>query len=240
MRGQSPHILRRHRKRCLSARVSSRRVSNEDWRVEINLDDEQHGYDIVEMLSSQDLDEDARRRLGKRVYVSRNGQKLFLYAGSEEQARAAEAIVRELATADDLTADFLGVTRWHPVEQEWKDASIPLPRTDDEVREERKRREAAERRELEQDESYDWLVKINLPSADGGERIAETLEAAGHPVHRIWRWVTVEVLTEEIGNELISSLQDELPEDAEIWLEGNLDDDDLQPPASVFFDPRMY
>ena len=39
-------------------------MSNEDWRVEINLDDEHEGYDIGERLRSQDLDDDARARLG--------------------------------------------------------------------------------------------------------------------------------------------------------------------------------
>ncbi len=91
---------------------------------------------------------------------------------------------------------------------------------------------------MEEEGSYDWLVKINLPSAADAERIAETLEEAGHPVHRIWRWVTVDVLTEESGNELISSLQESLPADAEIWLEGNLDD--ARSPTAALFDPRMY
>ena len=215
-------------------------MSNEDWRVEVTLDDEQQGYDFGERLRSQDLDDQARERLGKGVYVSRNGPQLFLYAGSEEQARAAEETVRDLVSAEGLTAEFRGVTRWHPVEQEWKDASIPLPRTADELSEERARREDAERREAAAHGSYDWVVKINLPRADDAKRIAGELEAAGHPVDRIWRWVTVHVLTEEIASELISSLQDELPDDAEIWLEGNLDDEDARELPFVFRDPRMY
>ena len=215
-------------------------MSNEDWRVEINLDDEREGYDFDERLRSQDLDEDVRARLGKRVYVSRSGPKLFLYAGSERQAREAEGVVRELVTADNLSAEFAGVTRWHPVEQEWKDASIPLPRTEAEIREELESREEAEGREAVEQGSFDWMVKINLPSAADAERIAEELDAAGHSVHRIWRWVTVDVLTEETANELISSIQDALPPDAEIWVEGNLDDPDLRPPTFVYFDPRMY
>jgi hypothetical protein len=215
-------------------------VSNEDWRVEINLDDEHEGYDIGERLRSQDLDDDVRARLGKRVYVSRNGSQLFLYAGSEQQAREAESVVRELVETDNLTAEFAGVTRWHPVEQEWKDASIPLPRTETEIHQELERREEAERREVAEKGSYDWLVKINLPSAADAEQIADTLNAAGHRVHRIWRWVTVDVLTEEIGNDLIASVQETLPADAEIWLEGNLDDRDAQSPTAALFDPRMY
>jgi hypothetical protein len=213
-------------------------VSNEDWRVEINLDDEHEGYDIGERLRSQDLDDEARARLGERVYVSRNGPQLFLYAGSEPQAREAESVVRQLVETDNLSAEFAGVTRWHPVEQEWKDASIPLPRTETEIRREVERREQAERREAAEEGSYDWRVKINLPSGADAERLADTLNAAGHRVHRIWRWVTVDVLTEEIGNEVISSLQEVLPADAEIWLEGNLDD--ARSPTSALFDPRMY
>ena len=215
-------------------------MSNEDWRVEINLDDEHEGYDFGERLRSQNLAEDARERLGKRVYVSRNGPQLFLYTGSEQQAREAEMVVRGLLVADNLSAEFTGVTRWHPVEQEWKDASIPLPQTEREVRQELERKEEAERAQFEDEGFYDWLVKINLPSSTDAERIAETLDAAGQPVHRIWRWVTVDVPTEEIGNELISSLREALPADAEIWLEGNLDDPDSRSPTAALFDPRMY
>jgi hypothetical protein len=214
-------------------------VGNEDWRVEINLDDKHEGYDIRERLRSRDLDDDARARLGERVYVSRDGPKLFLYAGSEQQAREAEVVAQELVAADNLSADF-AVTRWHPVEQEWKDASIPLPGTETEVRQEMEHKAETERSEVEEHGSYDWLVKINLPTAGDAERIAETLDEAGHPVHRIWRWVTVDVLTEEIGNELISSLREALPADAEIWLEGNLDDPDSRSPTAALFDPRMY
>ena len=110
-------------------------MGNEDWRVEINLDDEHEGYDIGERLRSRDLDEEARERLGKRVYVSRDGPRLFLYAGTEQQARETEVVARELVAADNLSADF-AVTRWHPIEEEWKDASIPLPRSEAEVRQE--------------------------------------------------------------------------------------------------------
>jgi hypothetical protein len=213
-------------------------VSGEDWRVEVDLEDE--GLDIVERLRSHDLDDEARERLGSWVYVSRNGPSLFLYAGSEDQAREAEAVLRQLVDAQGLTADFRGITRWHPVEQEWKDASIPLPRTDEEVRAEVEWREAAERREAAEQDSYDWVVKINAPDGDDAKRIEKSIEAAGHPVDRIWRWLTVHVLTEQIGGELVSSLEPELPEGSEIWLEVNVDDPDSRELPFVLADPRMY
>jgi hypothetical protein len=195
-------------------------VSNDDWRVEITLDDERHGYDLGERLRARDLDDEVRERLGERVYVSRNGPQLFIYAQTEEQAREAESVLRSLVAEDDLSADFLGVTRWHPAEQEWKNASIPLPSTQVGVGQELERREHAERAEADEEGSYDWLVKINVPSAADAERVAESARAAGHPVHRIWRWVTVDALTEESANELVESLRGELPADSEIWSKG--------------------
>ncbi len=212
-------------------------MTNEDWRVEVNLDHEEHGDDIGDLLRSQDLDDDARARLGERVYVSRNGSRLFLYAGSEEQATEAESVLRKLAADDNLTADFLGVTRWHPVEQAWKDASLPLPRTEEEVEAELDRREEAERREAETEGSYDWLIKINLPSADEAERVAASMRSGGHPVHRLWRFVTIDVLTEEIANDLVARLRPQLSDDAQIWVEGNLED--VPKPHFVFIESRL-
>jgi hypothetical protein len=205
-------------------RVSSRRVNGEDWRVELTLDDEQHGYDLGERLRSRDIDEDARARLGRRVYVSRNGSTLFLYAGSEEQARAAEEVVRLLVAEDDLSADFLGVTRWHPVEEAWKDASVPLPRTDEELQAELDAREAAERQEAVEEGTYDWLVKVDLSSRAETSELADRLRDEGLPVFRLWSYLEVGAVTEELANELAERLRNELPEDADVWVWANPDD----------------
>jgi hypothetical protein len=205
-------------------RVSSRRVNGEDWRVELTLDDEQHGYDLGERLRSRDLDEDARARLGRRVYVSRNGSTLFLYAGSEEQARAAEEVVRQLVAEDDLSADFLGVTRWHPVEEAWKDASIPLPRTDEELQAELHARESAERREAEEEGTHDWLVKVGLSSRAETSELADRLRDEGLPVFRLWSYLEVGAVNEELANDLAERLRNELPEDTDVWVWANPDD----------------
>jgi len=94
--------------------------------VEVELDDDEHGYSIGERLRALDLDDKARERLGGGLMVTRDGPRLFLYAASEAQAREAEHVVRSLVEADELTAE-IRVTRWHPVEEAWKDVSIPLP-----------------------------------------------------------------------------------------------------------------
>ena len=101
---------------------------SDEWRVEVDLDDEQHGLKLGERLRSLDLDDEARKRLGDRVIVTRDGSRMFMYAPTEAQAREAERVARELVAAEGLTAD-ISLTRWHPDEDAWKDASIPMPET---------------------------------------------------------------------------------------------------------------
>src|SRR5438876_2568760 len=134
----------------------------DEWRVELDLDDEQHGYTLGERLRSLDLDDEARNRLGDRVIVSRDGARIFLYAGTEEQAREAERVARDLIAAEGLSAETR-LTRWHPDEEAWKDPSIPLPETEDERAAEHARHEATEEHEALATGRYDWEVRVDLP-----------------------------------------------------------------------------
>jgi hypothetical protein len=196
---------------------------NDEWRVEVDLADEEHGYGLGERLRARDLDEEARERLGGRVLVTRDGPHMFLYASSEAGAREAERTAKELLKADELTAE-VAVTRWHPVEEAWKDASIPLPRTAEEEREELERKTQAEWDEAEQEGSFDWLVKLALPSRGEAAEVADRLRAEGYPVHRRWRYVTVDVITQERANEVANRLREELPPAAEVWVDANPND----------------
>jgi hypothetical protein len=195
----------------------------DEFRVEVELDDDEHGYSIGEHLRALDLDDDARERLGSNVLVTRDGSRLFLYAASEPQAREAERVVRELVTADDLTAE-IGVTRWHPIEEEWKDASIPLPRTPEEERAEEAARDAAEAEEARAEGRYDWEVVVYLPSRDEAMELAARLEGEGTPALRRWRYVVAGAVSEEEAFALADRLRAELPEDADVRVEVDLSD----------------
>jgi hypothetical protein len=207
-------------------------VQEDEWRVEIDLEDEAHGFGLGERLRAHDLDDEARKRLGHRIVVTRDGPRMFLYSGNEAEAREAERVARDLVAADKLTADVT-VTRWHPVEEAWKDASIPLPRTADEEREELERREHTERREG----SFDWLVKIDMPSRSEAVKLADLLEGEGFPVHRRWRYLTVDVTSEERANELASRLASMVPAEAEVSVDAN--PDDIPTPVFVLLESRF-
>lgn len=195
-------------------------MSNDDWRIEVELDDQEHGYSLGERLRALDLDDDARERLGRRVIISRDGSQVFLYAATETQSREAERVVRELVAADDLTAE-ISTTRWHPVEQAWEDAAIPLPTTPEEIAEEHASLEAAEAAEAQREGSWDWQVRVELSRRRDALELADRLHAQDLRVHRRWRYVTVDVATEEAAGELVERVRDELPEDAVISVAAN-------------------
>jgi hypothetical protein len=194
---------------------------NDEFRVEVELDDDQHGYSVGERLRALDLDDAARERLGRGVMVTRDGSRLFLYAASEAEALEAERAVRELVDADDLTAE-IAVTRWHDVEETWKDASLPLPATPAEERVEYAAREASEGREAEVEGRYDWEVVVHVPGRKLAVDLADRLASEGAPVRRRWRYVVVGAVTEERAQELADRLRSELPEDADVRIEVDL------------------
>jgi hypothetical protein len=196
---------------------------DDEFRVEVELDDDEHGYSIRERLRALDLDDDARERLGSGVLVTRDGSRLFLYAESEQQAREAERVVRDLVDADRLTAE-IRATRWHPVEEDWKDISIPLPTTPEGLDAEHAAHEQAEAEEARREGECDWTVHAHLPSREQAAELAERLASEGIPVTRRFRYVVAGALTEERADELAARLRSELSEDTDIRVDTDLSD----------------
>jgi hypothetical protein len=195
---------------------------SDEFRVEVELDDAEHGFSIGERLRALDLDEDASRRLGSGVMVTRDGSRLFAYAASEAEAREAERAIRELVEADELTAE-IAVTRWHELEEAWKDASLPLPTTDAEERAELAALEASSAWEAEAEGRYDWEVVVRLPGRDEARELARRLTGEGVPVRRRWRYVAAGAASEERAEELAARLRSELP-DADVEIDVDLSD----------------
>ena len=196
-------------------------MADEDWRVEVELHDERHGYSLGDRLRALDLDDVARKRLGRQVIVTRDGSRLFLYTATADEAEEAARVVRELASAERLTTE-IQTTRWHPVEEEWKDASVPLPHTPEEEAVERQRREERERQEVEAGGDYDWQVHVRARDRGEAAALERRLLERSLPAKRRWRFLTIGALTEEQAEELASAVRSELP-DAEIQIEPNLD-----------------
>jgi hypothetical protein len=196
---------------------------DDEFRVEVELDDEAHGFSLGERLRALDLDDEARDRLGPGVLVTRDGSQLFLYTATEAQAREAERVIRELNLAEDLTADVL-VTRWHPLEEEWKDAALPLPATPEEERAEDEARVTAELDEARHEGHYDWHVVVHLHSLDEAVELKRRLTSEGVPTTRRFRYVVAAAVTEDSAFELADRLRAELPPEADVRVDVDLSD----------------
>ena len=190
---------------------------SDEWRVEVDLDDEQHGLKLGERLRSLDLDDEASERLGDRVIVTRDGSTMFLYARSDVEAHEAEKVARELVAAEDLTAD-ISVTRWHPDEDAWKDASEPMPQTDAEHAAEHHRHEEAAEQEPRPRWAYQWEVRTDLPTRRDTAALASRLAEEDVEVRRHWKYLLVGAASEERANELAERIKGEAPEGSTVQI----------------------
>ena len=94
----------------------------DEWRVEVELREEGHALNLLERLRTQDLEDEAQQRLGNGVIITRDGARMFVYAGSEQAAREAERVVRELAEAEGIEA-VTQIERWDPGDRDWEEIS---------------------------------------------------------------------------------------------------------------------
>jgi hypothetical protein len=205
-------------------------MTSDEWRVEIDLDDEGHGYKLDERIRAVDLDDEARRRLGGSVTVTRSGPRMFAYTASEEAATEAARVINQLLEADELTAR-VAVTRWHPIEETWRDFADPLPQTEAQREDERARHEEAEAREAAEEGEYDYEVHVDPPDYGDAVDLEDWLKEEGLPVKRRWKHLSVGALTEERAEQIVTRVRSEAPEGTDIAVGAT----DIQHPAFVFF-----
>lgn len=192
----------------------------DEWRVEVELDDERHGLSLGERLRSAALDDEARDRLGGRAIVTRDGSRVFVYTATEESAREAERVLRELVDASDASAD-VWVSRWHPIAETWKDASEPLPQTEADRIAEYRGREAAALERAQRTGEMPFEVRVDLPRLPDALALVDEMRAQGLPVERRWRHVMIGAPTEERAAELADDLRPRLPEGSEVEVEAH-------------------
>ncbi len=203
----------------MSPEIENSRATDE-WRVEVVLGADDHGQSLGERLHRLQLDDEARKRLGSSVVVTRDGNHLFLYAWHEESAREAESVVRELMEEDNLAGE-VRLTRWHPTADEWLPADQPLPESEPEVSAEEREHALAGKRAGRESGEWAWEVVIDLPDLRTTREFAHRLEEEGLPLKRRWRYVLVGADTEDAAVELGRRLEGETPEGGRVGIRAN-------------------
>ena len=195
----------------------------DEWRVEVALDEEQNGATLSEALHHLQLDNEARKLLGGSVIVTRDGRFVFIYAWHQESAQEAERVVKNLMQ-DQKLAGQVQLMHWHPVAEEWKDASEQLPDDEAERAQEMHEAEHEGSEEAHRYGEYPWEVVIGLPHVRDGHALAEKLRGEGLPVKRHFRYLLVGAPSEDKAVEIGERLEGETPEGARIGIRGNPDD----------------
>jgi hypothetical protein len=190
----------------------------DDWRVTIDFDDEGDGTQLAEWLAAVDLEGEERSSLGERVIVSRDGPRVYLYSDSEGPAREVLRTVSARIEHEGQSA-MTSLERWHPVEQVWKDGSVPLPDTPEALAEEHDRFQERQAAESAESGAAQWEVRVELGSHEDTVTLAERLESEGIPVVRRHTFLLAGAANEDDARELAERIRGEAPHGANVEVE---------------------
>src|SRR3954470_2257074 len=154
--------------------------SRDERRVEVALDRDEHADTLSGALHDLQLDNEARKRLGGSVIVTRDGSFLFIYAWHEESAQEAERVVKDIMDREKLIGQ-VRLMRWHPLAEEWKDAEEPLPEDEAERAEEIREAEREGKQEAREFGEFGWEVVVELPHIRDTRPFATKLHEEGLP-----------------------------------------------------------
>jgi hypothetical protein len=179
-------------------------MAKDDYRIRIEIEDE-HAGGLLERLGlglsgeAADLAGDLEAR---RLAVSRDGDDLFVYAGTPAEAETARSII-QAELRDNETAAVTGpVEHWLDAEDRWSDE--PPTETWEE--------EALER-------GYaPWEVRVGMASHGDARDLADRLEQEGFAVERRWRYLIVGAASKEEAEALAARIHGEVEPGGElVW-----------------------
>lgn len=194
---------------------------NDDWRLRITLTDPGDAGALTEELRTHTQQEDLQPTMHDRVIVSADEGEVFCYAGTREQAEAAQRAVQQLASAHDWPVE-IELCHWHPTAERWEPADVPLPEDDASRAVEHAQRIADERAESSQRGYPEFEVRIECASRGEAGKLAERLRDEGLTVVHRWHAVLAGAPDEDSAERLAVRLRGEVPAGAEVTVEGNL------------------
>lgn len=179
---------------------------NDDWRIRIELEEE-HAEGLLERLGL-DLGSEARNLAdelqGRRLVVSRDGETLFVYAGSRTEAERAHSVIEAQLREDGAEARVGRIEHWLADEDRWDDEP---PQEFD-----------AEQEVLDEGLSP-WEVRVEASSPQEAQALGNKLEAEGHGVVRRHTYILVGASTEEEARELAKRLHGQAEASGELVYE---------------------
>jgi hypothetical protein len=192
---------------------------SDDWRLRVDLQAHGPARLLTERLAASELEHDLESTFHDRVVVSRDGNEVFVYTGSRDQAESAERLITSLAAEHGWDLDT-ELKRWHPTAEEWEDPDKPLPASDEEQAAERAELIEKERRESLEQGYPEFEVRVQCTSPGEAAALAERLRGEGVPNVRRSTYVLVGANDEETAQALSDRLREEAPAGCTVMTEG--------------------
>jgi hypothetical protein len=180
-------------------------MAHDDWRIRIELPDEEGARGLLERLglARSDAEELADELRAHRLAVSSDDDTVFVYAASGMQAEQASRIVERELDEGGLTPSRLVTERWLRDEDRWDNE----PDQGD-VEEELLERGYAP-----------WEVRVETKSLREAHDLAEQLRAEGFDVSRTFTYVIVGTENREQAVELARRIQGQVEPGGELVYE---------------------
>lgn len=180
-------------------------MAADDWRIRIEVEEEEHARGLLERLGAE-LDSEARdlaRELEeRRLAVSRDGDTVFVYAATRDEAEKARAVVEAELRAHDVEARTSRVEHWLDDEGRWDDEPAG---------------DTWESEQLEQGFAP-WEVRVECPSRDRANELAGRLEQEGYRPERRFQYLIVGTSTREDADRLAALVHGEVEPGGElVW-----------------------
>ncbi|HEY4778996.1 MAG TPA: hypothetical protein VIH47_05325, partial [Solirubrobacterales bacterium] len=174
---------------------------NDEWRLQIDVQGERDAGSLTQRLDAAELEHELSDAFHDRLIVSGDGPRVFVYAGTREQAERARDLIAKLAAKHgwELSSEL---THWHPEAEEWEDPDLPLPDSDAARVAEHEELIVAERKQLAETGEPEFEVRVDLPSHGEAGRFAEMLRAEGLPAVRRWKYLVVGASDEDSAKAL--------------------------------------
>ena len=177
----------------------------DDWRVSVTVTDEDEARRILAALQERDVHDELRGALGERIAVSSDGPAVFLYADTRSSAEAARGALATVLDEENASG-AARLDRWHPIEERWEDANVPLPSTEAERQTERSRLDADDEATSLATGVAQWEVRVELDSPRAAEALADELERDGRSAIRRAEFLLVGANDREDAEELARGL----------------------------------
>jgi hypothetical protein len=163
-------------------------VAHDDWRIRIELPDEEGARGLLERLgfASSDAKELAQELRAHRLAVSQDGDTVFVYAATGMQAEHASRVVEQELQDAGVTPNRLVTERWLRDEDRWNDDPD----------------QGGVEEELLDRGYAPWEVRIETKTLGEAHDLAEQLRGEGYDVSRTFTFVIAGTASREQAAEL--------------------------------------